>query len=89
MGQILSQIKWTTKNEKKPKFESREEYFIKNGGILLEKQIALSQGQRLAPGQLNVYSRMLRRLQATITRILLLELVTLEVSIKVPLKIVL
>ncbi|XP_074318851.1 putative wall-associated receptor kinase-like 16 [Silene latifolia] len=40
-------FKWERKNRKKvnevQKIESKEDYFIKNGGILLEKQIALSQ----------------------------------------------
>ncbi|XP_056683393.1 wall-associated receptor kinase-like 17 [Spinacia oleracea] len=44
------------KNKKNPKFDSLEEYFIKNGGILLEKQIALSQGQHKGAGQLKIFS---------------------------------
>ncbi|XP_056683079.1 wall-associated receptor kinase-like 10 [Spinacia oleracea] len=50
MGQTL------TKNKRKPKFESREEYFIKNGGILLEKKFALSRGQHMVAGQLKIFS---------------------------------
>uniref|UniRef100_A0A803L4A3 Uncharacterized protein n=1 Tax=Chenopodium quinoa TaxID=63459 RepID=A0A803L4A3_CHEQI len=39
-----------------PNLESKEEYFIKNGGILLEKQIALNQGQLKGAGQLKIFS---------------------------------
>lgn len=55
MGQAL-----TKKNKKKSKkllrLESKEEYFIKNGGILLEKRIALSQGQDTGAGQVKTLS---------------------------------
>ncbi|KMT14788.1 hypothetical protein BVRB_4g075530 [Beta vulgaris subsp. vulgaris] len=44
------------KNHRKPKFDPRKEYFFKNGGILLEKQLALSQGLDIGPGQLKVFS---------------------------------
>lgn len=33
-----------------------KEYFIRNGGILLQKQIALSQGQGIGSRQLKVFS---------------------------------
>ncbi|KAK9735799.1 hypothetical protein RND81_04G228800 [Saponaria officinalis] len=45
MGQILTKNK--NKHKKIEKFESKEEYFIKNGGILLEKQMTLSKGQNM------------------------------------------
>ena len=47
-----------TKNKKKKevKFEIKDEYFIRNGGILLEKQIAFSQGQNIGSGQLKIFS---------------------------------
>jgi len=52
MGQAL--IK---KNNKKKgvKFEIKEEYFIRNGGILLQKQCALSQGQDIGSRQLKIF----------------------------------
>ncbi|KAH9617936.1 hypothetical protein KSS87_011437 [Heliosperma pusillum] len=57
---LLGQDKWERKNRKKVKevqrTESKEEYFIKNGGILLEKQIALSQGKDIGVGQLKILS---------------------------------
>ncbi|XP_074318856.1 wall-associated receptor kinase-like 1 [Silene latifolia] len=57
---LSGQAKWETKNTKKNKevlkFESKEEYFIKNGGILLEKQIAVSQGKNIEAGQLRILS---------------------------------
>ncbi|KAL2941535.1 Wall-associated receptor kinase-like 8 [Bienertia sinuspersici] len=56
MGQTQTKYNEKIKNEKRPKFKSKEEYFVKNGGILLEKQIALSQGQHKGAGQLRVYS---------------------------------
>jgi len=40
MGQVLTNTK---KKEEGLKFEVKDEYFIRSGGILLEKQIALSQ----------------------------------------------
>uniref|UniRef100_A0A803KMU5 Protein kinase domain-containing protein n=1 Tax=Chenopodium quinoa TaxID=63459 RepID=A0A803KMU5_CHEQI len=52
----MGQTQTKYKNKRRPKFESREEYFIKNGGILLEKQIALSQGQHKGAGQLKIFS---------------------------------
>ncbi|KAK9705378.1 hypothetical protein RND81_07G052100 [Saponaria officinalis] len=45
MGQAKSKSKNKKINEVQQKFKSKEEYFIKNGGILWEKQMALSQGQ--------------------------------------------
>jgi len=51
MGQALG----NTYN-KQMKFEAREEYFIKNGGILLEKHIALSKGQGIGPRQVKIFS---------------------------------
>ncbi|KAK9735800.1 hypothetical protein RND81_04G229000 [Saponaria officinalis] len=45
MGQVLPKNK--NKHKKVDKFESKEEYFIKNGGILLEKQMSLSKGQNI------------------------------------------
>lgn len=57
MGQIQTTYKKKIKSKKGPKFDSKEEYFIKNGGILLEKQIALSQGQHKGAGQLKIFSR--------------------------------
>ncbi|XP_074318850.1 wall-associated receptor kinase-like 2 [Silene latifolia] len=57
---LSGQAKWETKKTKKNKevlkFESKEEYFIKNGGILLEKQIALRQGKDIEAGQLRILS---------------------------------
>lgn len=52
MGQPL------TKNKKKKdvKFEIKDEYFIRNGGILLEKQIAFSKGQNIGSRQLKIFS---------------------------------
>ncbi|KAK9673438.1 hypothetical protein RND81_12G168000 [Saponaria officinalis] len=38
------------------KFESKEEYFSKNGAILLEKQIALSKGQDVGALQMKIFS---------------------------------
>lgn len=55
MGQVQTKIK-KIKNMKKSKFETKEEYLIKNGGILLEKQIALSQGRDIGAGQLKILS---------------------------------
>ncbi|XP_021734778.1 wall-associated receptor kinase-like 22 [Chenopodium quinoa] len=52
----MGQTQTKYKNKKGPKFESKEEYFVKNGGILLEKQIALSQGQHKGAGQLKIFS---------------------------------
>ncbi|XP_021734409.1 wall-associated receptor kinase-like 22 [Chenopodium quinoa] len=54
MGQTLTKGK--IKNKRKPKFDSKEEYFIKNGGILLEKQVALSRGHHKGDGQLKIFS---------------------------------
>ncbi|KAL9233495.1 hypothetical protein vseg_008486 [Gypsophila vaccaria] len=52
MGQIQSKIK---KNN--TKIQSKEQNFIKNGGILLEKQIALSNGQNnVSEQQLKIVS---------------------------------
>lgn len=56
MGQTLTKNNRRIKNRRKPKFDSKEEYYIKNGGILLEKQISLSQGQRLVAGELKIFS---------------------------------
>ncbi|XP_074318861.1 wall-associated receptor kinase-like 2 [Silene latifolia] len=57
---VLGQDKWERKNRKKvkevQKTESREEYFTKNGGILLEKQIALRRGKDIGAGQLKILS---------------------------------
>ncbi|XP_074321121.1 wall-associated receptor kinase-like 2 isoform X1 [Silene latifolia] len=60
-GLQLRRAKWEGKKKKKikeeqKKFESKKEYFIKNGGILLEKQIALSQGKDIGAGQLKIMS---------------------------------
>lgn len=44
------------KSKMKSMFESREEYFNQNGGILLAKQIALSQGQNVEASQLRIFS---------------------------------
>lgn len=54
MGQAL--MKKNNKKKKQVKFEIKEEYFIRNGGILLQKQIALSQGQDLGSRQLKIFS---------------------------------
>lgn len=54
MGQAL--MKKNKKKKKQVKFEIKEEYFIRNGGILLQKQIALSQGQDLGSRQLKIFS---------------------------------
>ncbi|KAK9692192.1 hypothetical protein RND81_09G247200 [Saponaria officinalis] len=54
MGQAKSKCMNKKINKVQQKFESREEYFTKNGGILLEKQIALSQGQDIGAGQLRI-----------------------------------
>ncbi|KAL2941523.1 Wall-associated receptor kinase-like 9 [Bienertia sinuspersici] len=53
MGQTHTGI---MKNKRKKKFEAKEEYFIRNGGILLEKQIVLSQGKDIGARQLKVLS---------------------------------
>ncbi|KAJ8425450.1 hypothetical protein Cgig2_018848 [Carnegiea gigantea] len=47
-----------TKNKKKKemKFEIKDEYFIRNGGILLEKQIAFSKGQNIGSRQVKIFS---------------------------------
>ncbi|XP_074318845.1 wall-associated receptor kinase 3-like [Silene latifolia] len=51
------QTKSNSKNSKVvKKFKSKEEYFIENGGILLEKQIALSQGKDMGAGQVKILS---------------------------------
>ncbi|XP_074318862.1 putative wall-associated receptor kinase-like 16 [Silene latifolia] len=55
-GQAKSESKNTKKNNEVQKFEAKEEYFIQNGGILLEKQIALSQGKDIGAGQLKFFS---------------------------------
>lgn len=55
MGQSQTK-KMMNKNKKDSKFESKEKYFIQNGAILLQKQIALSQGQDIGSGQLKVFS---------------------------------
>ncbi|KAL2922189.1 Wall-associated receptor kinase-like 8 [Bienertia sinuspersici] len=44
------------KNKRKKKFEEKEEYVIRNGGILLEKRIVFSQGKDIGAGQLKVFS---------------------------------
>ncbi|KMT14787.1 hypothetical protein BVRB_4g075520 [Beta vulgaris subsp. vulgaris] len=51
---IKSKSKSKSKNRRKSKFDSREEYFVRNGGILLEKQIALSQGRDVGASQLKI-----------------------------------
>ncbi|KNA06177.1 hypothetical protein SOVF_183460, partial [Spinacia oleracea] len=56
MGQAQTK-RSKNKNNRNLKFDSMEEYFIRNGGILLEKQIALSQGQHKGAGQLKIFSR--------------------------------
>ncbi|XP_074318844.1 wall-associated receptor kinase-like 4 [Silene latifolia] len=54
----MGQTKSISKNGKAvQKFKSKDEYFIENGGILLEKQIALSQGKDIGVGQLKILSR--------------------------------
>ncbi|XP_074321127.1 wall-associated receptor kinase-like 4 isoform X1 [Silene latifolia] len=55
-GQAKSERKNTKKNNEVQKFEAKEEYFTKNGGILLEKQIALSQGKDIGARQLKILS---------------------------------
>ncbi|XP_074318854.1 putative wall-associated receptor kinase-like 16 [Silene latifolia] len=55
-GQAKRDMKNTKKNKEVQKFESKEEYFTKNGGILLEKQIALTQGKDIGAGQLRILS---------------------------------
>ncbi|KAK9692194.1 hypothetical protein RND81_09G247400 [Saponaria officinalis] len=54
MGQAKSKSKNKKVNKVQQKFESKDEYFTKNGGILLEKQMALSQGQDIGAGQLKI-----------------------------------
>ncbi|KAK9692195.1 hypothetical protein RND81_09G247500 [Saponaria officinalis] len=54
MGQAKSKCMNKKINKVQQKFDSREDYFTKNGGILLEKQIALSQGQDIGAGQLRI-----------------------------------
>ncbi|KMT14786.1 hypothetical protein BVRB_4g075510 [Beta vulgaris subsp. vulgaris] len=56
MGQTQTKYIKKIKNKRRAKFDCKEEYFIKNGGILLEKQIALSQGQHKGAGQLKIFS---------------------------------
>lgn len=56
MDQARTNIKDKIKNKKKSTFHSREECFIRNGGILLEKQIAFSQGQDTGAGQLKIFT---------------------------------
>lgn len=88
MGQIQTKMK--SKSKIKRKFDFREDYFIRNGGILLEKQIALSQGRDVGAGQLKVFSyNDIERLPTTLTRISFWVLATLELCIKQPLKIIL
>ncbi|KAL9248260.1 hypothetical protein vseg_021603 [Gypsophila vaccaria] len=50
MGQVKSKSKTKMINKVQQKFESKEEYFTKNGGILLQKQLALSQGRDIGAG---------------------------------------
>ncbi|KAK9735803.1 hypothetical protein RND81_04G229200 [Saponaria officinalis] len=45
MGQVLPKNK--NKHKIIEKFESKEKYFIKNGGILLDKQMSLCKGQNI------------------------------------------
>ncbi|KAL9248259.1 hypothetical protein vseg_021602 [Gypsophila vaccaria] len=52
MGQTLARLK----QNKEKKFECSEEYFIENGGIFLEKQLALSRGQNTGSRQLKTLS---------------------------------
>ncbi|XP_074318849.1 wall-associated receptor kinase-like 1 [Silene latifolia] len=55
---LIGQTKLNWKNRKvAQKFESKEEYFIENGGILLEKQMALSQGRNIEAGMLKILSK--------------------------------
>ncbi|KAJ8425451.1 hypothetical protein Cgig2_018849 [Carnegiea gigantea] len=49
-------MKKNNKKKNQVKFEIKEEYFIRNGGILLQKQIALSQGQDIGSRQLKIFS---------------------------------
>ncbi|KAL9234885.1 hypothetical protein vseg_009701 [Gypsophila vaccaria] len=59
-GVLTKFMFWTSQSEKKKgrrqKFETKEEYFRKNGAILLEKQIALSKGQDIGAGQMRIFS---------------------------------
>ncbi|KMT14785.1 hypothetical protein BVRB_4g075500 [Beta vulgaris subsp. vulgaris] len=58
MGQAQTRsTKKIMKNKRNPKFEAKEEYFIRNGGILLEKQIAISEGQCIGARQLKIFSK--------------------------------
>lgn len=52
----MDQARKESKNKIKLKFECKEAYFIQNGGILLEKRIALSQGRDVGSGQLKIFS---------------------------------
>ncbi|KAL2926478.1 putative wall-associated receptor kinase-like 16 [Bienertia sinuspersici] len=55
MGQVQTKNKKRIKSLGKLRLESKE-YFIKYGGILLEKQISLSQGRDTEAGQLKNFS---------------------------------
>ncbi|XP_074318832.1 wall-associated receptor kinase-like 2 [Silene latifolia] len=52
----MGQIQTKKKNNIKTKFESKEKYFILNGNIFLEKQLALSRGQNTGSRQLKTLS---------------------------------
>jgi len=56
MGQALMKKKKKKNKENEVKIEITGEYFSRNGAILLEKQIALSQGQDVGSGQLKIFS---------------------------------
>lgn len=53
MGQALMK---NNKKKKEVKFTTKEEYFIRNGGILLEKQMALTKGLVKRSRQLKIFS---------------------------------
>ncbi|KAL2934214.1 Wall-associated receptor kinase-like 1 [Bienertia sinuspersici] len=69
------------KNKRKKKFEAKEEYVIRNGGILLEKWIVLSQGKDISAGQLKVLSSAdMRRLRTFMILISLLAVASIAPS---------
>ncbi|KAK9673440.1 hypothetical protein RND81_12G168200 [Saponaria officinalis] len=57
MSQSEKKKKYIKENKRRgQKFESKEEYFRKNGAILLEKQMALSKGQDIGARQMKIFS---------------------------------
>ncbi|KAL2941536.1 Wall-associated receptor kinase-like 22 [Bienertia sinuspersici] len=57
MGQAQTKSKKKIKINRKKRYDSKEENFMKNGAIFLEKQIALSKGQCIGARQLKIFSK--------------------------------